>query len=191
MTDPFAPQRLEPALEPRRLRLAPRRDCMRALLAAAALSLTAGLAGCDFVAQKKLIEGQHTEADVRQLMGVPTFVWDQPGGGKEWDYVRGPRGFETWRVAIGPDGKYRGMRQLLTEENFRNARVGMTREELRRMFSRPFEVRNFELSNEEVWSWRYEGDGSFKYNFNAHIDPVTGRARRFSRTDDLLQNPGV
>lgn len=160
----------------------------RAVLAAAALAL---FGGCDYVAQQKLISGQHSEHDVRALMGVPTLVWDRPDGSKEWDYVRAPQGIETLRVEIGPDGRYRGMTQLLTEENFRRARPGMSGDELTRMFSRPTQVERFPRKPEEVWSWRYEGDGRVKYRFNAHIDPSTGRATGFSRTDDPQERPGA
>jgi outer membrane protein assembly factor BamE (lipoprotein component of BamABCDE complex) len=161
----------------------------RAALAALA-ALAATLAACDYVAQKKLIPGQHSEHDVRALMGVPTMVWDRPDGSKEWDYVRAPQGIETLRVTIGPDGRYRGMENLLTEENFAKARPGMTGEELTRMFSKPTQVEQFPLKPEVVWSWRYEGAGRVKYRFNAHFDPATGTARSFSRTDDPQQNPG-
>lgn len=161
----------------------------RSLLAAtAALAL---LSACDYVAQKKLIPGQHSEHDVRQLMGVPTMVWDTSGGGKEWDYVRAPQGIETLRVKIGPDGRYQGMTQLLTEANFRNAQPGMTSEELTRLFSKPSGQERYALKNELVLFWRYQGEDGVKYNFNAHLDAATGRARSYSRTDDAQQRPGA
>jgi len=164
-----------------------RRRALAVLLAGLAL----GAAGCDYVAQRKLIAGQHTEHDVRQLMGVPTLVWDLPGGAKEWDYVRAPQGTETLRVSIGPDGRYQGMTQLLTDANFRNARPGMTGDELTRLFSRPNEVHRFERRSEVVWSWRYVGDDGVKTQFHAHLDAATGRARHYSRTDDPQERPGA
>jgi hypothetical protein len=63
----------------------------RTVLAAIALASAAAIAGCDCVAQKKLISGQHSEHDVRALMGVPTMVWDRADGVKKWDYVRAAR----------------------------------------------------------------------------------------------------
>jgi outer membrane protein assembly factor BamE (lipoprotein component of BamABCDE complex) len=162
----------------------------RAALAALAAACAAALAGCDYVAQQKLVPGQHTEHDVRTLMGVPTLVWDRPGGGKEWDYVRAPQGIETIRVAIGPDGRYQGMANLLTEENFAKARPGMSGDELTRLLSKPTDVEKYPLKPEVVWSWRYQQDGR-KQRFNAHLDPATGRATRFSTTDDAQQVPGA
>ncbi len=162
----------------------------RAALAALAVLSAAALAGCDYVAQKKLVAGQHTEHDVRALMGVPTLVWDRPGGGKEWDYVRAPQGVETIRVEIGPDGRYQGMANLLTPANFAKARPGMTGEELTRLLSKPTDVEKYPLKPEVVWSWRYQQDGR-KQRFNAHFDPATGRAAGFSTTDDPQQVPGA
>jgi hypothetical protein len=162
----------------------------RHVVAALIVGGIAALAGCDYIAKRDLVPGQHTEADVRHLMGVPTLVWEQPDGSKQWDYVRAPQGIETLRVTIGPDGRYQGMTQLLTEERFAQAKPGMSREQLERMFSRPSEVVRLDRPNEEVWSWRYQGEGGFRYLFNAHLDPASGRARRFSRSDDPVVTPG-
>jgi hypothetical protein len=161
--------------------------------AGAALLLlgAAGVGGCDYIAQRDLVAGRHTEADVRRLMGVPTLIWELADGSKEWDFVRGPQGIETLRVVIGPDGRYQGMTQLLTEQRFRQATPGMTRAELERMFSKPSEVAHLDPADEEVLSWRYEGDGGFRYLFNAHLDRATGRARRYSRMDDPATSPGA
>jgi hypothetical protein len=158
-----------------------------------ALVLTLALLGaCDQYADRNLVVGQHSEADVRQLMGVPTMIWDLPGGARQFDYIRAPGGFETWRVDIAPDGRYQGMKQLLTDENFKRlAQVGMTGEELTRLFSRPAETQRYALSNEVIWLWRYEGLGGIKYNFNAHFDATTMRVKRYSVTDDRLQTPGA
>lgn len=161
----------------------------RAVLYALAGLATAAIAGCDYVAQRKLVPGQHSEHDVRQLMGVPTLVWDRPDGSREWDYVRGPMGVETLRVTIGADGRYGGMVNLLTSATFAKATPGMTGEELTRLLSRPTEVQRYALKPEIVWSWRYQEDGR-KLRFNAHIDPATGRVTRYSRSDDPHEIPG-
>lgn len=165
----------------------PARRTALATLGALAAAL---VAGCDYIAQKKLIAGQHSEHDVRALMGVPTLVWDRPDGSKEWDYVRAPQGTETIRVVIGKDGRYQGMANILVPDTFAKARPGMTGDELTRLLSKPTEVERFPLKPEEVWSWRWQ-DGTRKMRFNAHMDPATGRAMRFTTTDDPQQVPGV
>lgn len=166
-------------------------DPIRRLALAALLGafMGAALTGCDQVAQQKLIPGQHSEHDVRQLMGVPTLVWDRPDGGRDWDYVRAPMGIETLRVTIGPDGRYQAMTQLLTEANFRKAQPGMSGDDLTRLISRPTETQRMALSKELIWSWRYQGDDGVKRRFNAHFDASGDRVARYSRTDDPQQNP--
>ncbi len=67
---------------------APHRRATLAALAAALVAAT--LAGCDYVAQRKLVAGQHSEHDVRALMGVPTLVWDRADGGKRGHLARPP-----------------------------------------------------------------------------------------------------
>ncbi|RPH42541.1 MAG: hypothetical protein EHM87_16470 [Burkholderiales bacterium] len=162
----------------------------RTVLASMALAMAGTLAGCDYVAQKKLIAGQHSEHDVRALMGVPTMVWDRADGAREWDYVRAPQGTETIRVTIGADGRYQGMENILTQANFAKARPGMTGEELTRLLSKPTQVEQFPLKPEVVWSWRWQ-DGGTKRRFNAHFDPATGRAARFTMTEDPQEVPGA
>jgi hypothetical protein len=164
---------------------------MRRLVAVSLLIGVGLLAGCDYIARRDLVPGKHTEADVRHLIGPPTLVWEHADGTKEWDYVRAPQGIETWRVSIGADGRYQGMTQLLTEQRFKQAGPGMTRGELERMFSRPSEVVRLPVPNEEVLSWRYQGEGGFRYLFNAHLDPGSGRAIRYTRMDDPVVTPGV
>ena len=174
--------RMRPARE-----ASPRRGALRALTGGAA---ALALAGCDYVAQTRLVPGQHSEHDVRRLMGVPTLVWDRPDGSREWDYVRAPQGIETLRVTIGPDGRYQGMVNLLTEANFARARIGMDGEALTRLLSRPTDIERYPLKPEVVWSWRYQADGR-KQRFNAHFEAGASGATRFSRTDDPQEMPGA
>lgn len=169
-----------------------RRDRLRLIALALLAPALSGLLGCDNVARSSLVAGQHTEEDVRKLMGNPTLVWELAGGARQLDYVRGPQGFETWRVDISADGRYQGMKQLLTESNFKQfARVGMTEAELVRVFSRPAERQPYAL-RDEVWLiWRYETPGNVRSNFNAHFKTGIDRAVEFSFTDDKTMYPGA
>jgi len=169
-----------------------RRERLRLIALALFAPALSALPGCDNLARSNLVAGQHTEDDVRKLMGNPTLVWELAGGGRQLDYVRGPQGFETWRVDLSADGRYQGMRQLLTESNFKQfARVGMTEAELVRVFSRPAERQPYAL-RDEVWLiWRYESPGNVRSNFNAHFRTGIDRAIEFSFTDDKTMYPGA
>ena len=159
-------------------------------LPAAALRLVAiaclawGLAGCDYFAEKKLVVGQHTEQDVRALMGVPDMIWEEESGAKKLEYPRGPMGTQTYFVYIGPDGKYLGMERALVEANFAKVKVGMSQDDARRILGRQTEVTPYVLAREDVWSWRYEGDAQATMFFNAHFDQQTKRVKRITRIED-------
>ena len=159
-------------------------------LPAAALRLVAiaclawGLAGCDYFAEKKLVVGQHTEQDVRALMGVPDMIWEEESGAKKLEYPRGPMGTQTYFVYIGPDGKYLGMERALVEANFAKVKVGMSQDDARRILGRQTEVTPYVLAKEEVWSWRYEGDAQAIIFCNAHFDQATRRIKRITRIED-------
>ncbi len=143
----------------------------------------AALFGCDHVAQTELKAGESTADDVRRLMGKPDMVWAENDGREFFDYPRAPAGVVTYRVEIGPDGKYRGMRNLLVDERFRQVNAGMTRDDIYQLLGRPTEKARFPLKNEEVWSWRHQADGQTSAFFNVHLDPE-GRVTGTSRSPD-------
>lgn len=155
-------------------------------LPVAAMLVAAGLAlgACDYVAEKKLVPGMHTEADVRTLMGVPDMIWEEENGAKKFEYPRGPVGKQTYFVYIAPDGKYKSMEKALNEENFAKLKPGMSRDDARRILGKQTEVTPYPLKNEEVWSWRYEEEGNRTMFFNAHFDPARGRIVRTTRNED-------
>ena len=148
------------------------------------LVVVIGLAGCDYFAEKNLIVGQHTERDVRDLMGKPDMIWEEESGEKKFEYPRGPMGTQTYFVRIGPDGKYLGMERVLVESNFAKVKVGMTPDDARRILGKQTETTPYALAKENVWSWRYEGDANATMYFNAHVDQATGRIKRLSRIQD-------
>ena len=156
-----------------------RRQVMRMGLAA----LLGLVVGCDYVARKELAAGVSTRADVERLMGRPKMVWEEDGGRVFLEYPRAPAGHETLLVEIGPDGKYVGMRNLLTEDNFARVRAGMSRDEVRRLLGAPTEQLTFERRQEVVWSWRFMADQNRSMLFNVHFD-LDGRVRGTSRAPD-------
>jgi hypothetical protein len=156
----------------------------------AAVCMAAALAGCDYFAEKKLVVGEHTEEDVRRLMGKPEIVWEEENGAKKLEYPRGPMGTQTYFVFIGPDGRYRGMERALVETNFAKVQVGMSPDDVRRILGKQTEVTPYALAREEVWSWRYEGDAQKTMFFNAHFDQASRRVKRISRNEDWKTQGG-
>jgi hypothetical protein len=115
--------------------------------------------------------GQSTEDDIRRTAGQPEMVWSSDDGTRHLDYPRGPEGTSTWRVMIDPDGRVRGIEQLLTAQNFANVRIGQTREEIRRLLGKPTKVEVFQLKSEEVWGYRWMENPTERGFFNVHFGP--------------------
>ena len=148
------------------------------------------LGGCDYFAERNLVVGQHTEQDVRRIMGKPDMIWEEESGAKKLEYPRGPMGTQTYFVFIGPDGKYLGMERALVKENFAKVKVGMTMDDVRRILGKQTEVTPYALSREEVWSWRYEGDANVIMFFNVHFDQGTRLVKRITNIEDWKTQGG-
>ena len=113
-----------------------------------AITVGLGLAACDFIAEKKLKVGESTVEDVRKFMGKPEMIWEEKDGSQTLEYVRSPEGHQTYMVAIGADGKYKGMKNILVNDEFQKIKPGMTRDDVRRVLGKPTEVVTFKLKNE-------------------------------------------
>ena len=145
-----------------------------------------GLVACDWIAQRELKPGVSTVDDVRKLMGKPEMVWEEKDGSQTLEFVRAPAGTETWMVEIGPDGKYRGMKNALTLENLAQVRPGMTSDDVRRLLGKPSERTQFKQKQEDVWSWRHVDAMKQQRLFNVHLNP-DGRVTGTSTSDDPQQ----
>ncbi len=141
------------------------------------------LGGCDWVAQKTLQPGVSTEADVRKLMGEPEVVWEENDGERVLEYPRAPGGTETYMVSIGPDGKFRSMSNVLVPAMFEQVKSGMHREQVRRLLGKPTDIVFFQLSSQEVWSFKHVGKLSYVDNFNVHFN-LAGQVVNTSLTRD-------
>jgi len=135
------------------------------------------------LARGALSPGRSSESEVRSLLGKPDAVHDGDGGGRILEYPRGPAGTETWMVEIGPDGRYRGMRNVLVEECFAQLARGDTMAEVRRRLGRPGFSAEFPARRERVLSLKYRADGGRLEHFNAHFDDGD-RLTGVSRTPD-------
>ena len=124
-------------------------------LSAILLALSCGglLGGC--ATGHSLVPGQSTEADVRARMGVPTDTRVEADGDRVWEYARGPEGFHTYTVRMGPDGRMKEVTQVLTEERLARIVPGKTtRSEVRRLLGRPSFEDTYGVG--QTWSWRYK-----------------------------------
>ncbi len=147
------------------------------------------LGGCDFVAQQELKVGESTIDDVRKLMGKPDMIWEEKDGSQVLEYPRAPAGTETLQVKISPEGKYMGMKNILTRENFAKIQPGMTYDGVRQILGRATEVVEFRMKQEVVWSYRHMADPGRRQLFNVHFD-ADGKVKTTSTSEDPPQGQG-
>ena len=159
------------------------RACLRIVTGVLMFS---ALFGCDYLAQKDLKPGESTVEDVRKLMGRPEMIWEEKDGSQTLEFVRAPAGTATYMVEIGPDGKYRGMRNVLQQQTFDKVRPGMSTDDVRRLLGKPSETVTFKLKQEDVWSWRHSDVTHQPKMFNVHFG-TDGKVLSTS-TSDVQQN---
>lgn len=157
---------------------------LSALVAAltGALSLLAGLVGCDAQKLARLQVGVSTEADVRREFGEPAAVFPGPDGTRTFEYPRQPEGQENWFITLGADGRLVEIRQALTPQGFARIEPGMDKAEVRRWLGRPAKTSVYALKREEVWDWRF-ADGGQARMFSVTFD-ADGRVAATATGDD-------
>jgi hypothetical protein len=138
---------------------------------------------------KGIEPGQSTEEDLRRQAGKPEIVWEEDDGGRRLEYPRGPEGTTTWMVTIGADGKVSKIEQVLTADNFARVRVGMSKDQIRRLLGKPTKVEAFALKKEEVWGYRWMETSTDKAFFNVHFN-ADGTVTTTSRSDDPSKMQG-
>lgn len=146
------------------------------------LLLSLGLLTACGIGVDSLKPGVSRVADIVHAMGPPAAVWPGENGNSVHEYPTGPAGLQTYMLTVDPDGLLLAVLPVLTESEFVRVTPGMTRDAVRRRLGRPAETRHFELSGEEVWTWRYADSHNMVMHFNAHFAPATGQLLRSTRT---------
>jgi hypothetical protein len=148
------------------------------------------LAGC-VSDGRSLQPGVHDAAAVRADMGAPAEILKAPHGGEIWFYPLGRNARVTYRAELGPDGKLRGVEQVLYEQNFDRIIDGKTtREELRRLLGPP--NREWLALNgwETIWDYRYWWGAQQPWILRVGIDQkgvVTSQFRGTEQSDSATR----
>lgn len=125
------------------------------------LLLAALLAGC--AGDPRNISAGMSESEVASQFGKPVASGRLPSGAQYWDYSVQPFGYSISRVTFTPEGRVREVRNLLTEENFKNLRVGMTPREVAAIVGpSPASERRVYGGGTKSWSYRYRDTGVVK-----------------------------
>ncbi len=117
--------------------------------------------------------------EVVQLMGEPAMRWQEPDGSQRLAYPRGPAGFNTFMVTIGPDGRMISLHGVLNMKTFALIREGMTQEQVLRILGPSVAAWTiyFERRDELVWEWRYCDPWNEPARFNVLFDNTTKKVR--------------
>jgi len=125
------------------------------------------------------------EQQVKARVGAPSETWKSPGGGEVWEYPLGPSGRQTYMVALGSDRTVVEVRQVLSEEYFSRIRVGMSREDVRRLLGRPAEIATFPRRNEDIWTWRYLAQAT-PMLFHVTFDGTSQAVKTTQRLEEIM-----
>ena len=144
-----------------------------------ALIIALLIAGCASHDGRGLKPGVSCLDDVIQLMGEPARRWQEPDGSQRLAYPRGPAGFNTFMVTIGPDGRMISLNGVLNMKTFALIREGMTQEQVLRILGPSVAAWTiyFERRDELVWEWRYCDPWNEPARFNVLFDNTTKKVR--------------
>ena len=144
-----------------------------------ALIIALLIAGCASHDGRGLKPGVSSLDDVIQLMGEPAMRWQEPDGSQRLAYPRGPAGFNTFMVTIGPDGRMISLHGVLNMKTFALIREGMTQEQVLRILGPSVAAWTiyFERRDELVWEWRYCDPWNEPARFNVLFDNTTKKVR--------------
>jgi len=123
------------------------------------LALVASLvvAACASYGGGSLKPGEARLEDVYLAMGQPALQWQDPDGSRQLAYPRGPMGYDTFMVRLGPDGRLLSIENVLNEKHLATVRAGMSKEQVLRVLGPPdaSATTYFKARDELVWDWRY------------------------------------
>ena len=131
------------------------------------VALLAG--GCASYSGSSLVPGKSTEREIEQTMGIPDLKLPGKAGETVWYFPRGPAGWHTYAVRVGPDGVLRGIEQRLTVENVNKIVTGKTtKQEVLELLGPPFDESRLPLKPLDVWHYQFL-DVAYKWNLWVHF----------------------
>ena len=136
----------------------------RLALAAAVLA-----SACASYSGYGLHPGSSTADDVVKTMGKPAAEFEEPGGGRELFFPRGPLGTETFAAHVDAGGVLRNIEQVLDDDHFRAIHEGQTRDQVLRMIGPPGDSMRFN-NGTYAWIWRFKDTWGYLSDLNVTFD---------------------
>ena len=97
-----------------------------------------------------------SSAQATLSMGPPTARYPNPDGGQRLEFARGPYGRHTYMLDFDAGDRLQRSQQVLTEQNFYDLRIGMSKDEVLRSVGHPGQVGFLSRQKHQLWSYRYE-----------------------------------
>ena len=137
------------------------------------------LAGCASYSGSSLLPGQAGLEEVVHTMGEPALRWQDADGSLQLAYPRGPAGFDTFMVRLGPDGRLRSIDRVLDPAHLAQVRPDMSQEQVLRLLGPPDAncTVYFKSRDELVWDWRYRAVSGEPTRMMVLFDNSSGRVR--------------
>ncbi len=158
---------------------------MKALtwIATALTALCAALLpGCDAGNLAKIQPGTTRADEVRQIMGEPGFIHWNDDGTATWEYNRQPAGVDCYMISFDRAQVVRQVEQVLNASTYGRIRIGMSRDDVRRLLGAPGSKVVFDNLGEDIWEWRVRGDmPTDETYFMVHFDLKDGGVKKTSQ----------
>ena len=137
------------------------------------------LGACAAYGGRGLAPGTAWLAEVIGVMGKPAMRWQNPDGSVQLAYPRGPAGYHTFMVRIGPDGKLKSVDNVLEYKGFAQIRPGMSEAQVLQVLGPPYPAwtSHFQARDERVWQWHYCDDWYNAAHFSVLFDATSRTVR--------------
>jgi hypothetical protein len=142
------------------------------------------LAACASYSGRGLKPGEAQLADVLRVMGDPTMQWQEPDGSRQLAYRRG---YYTFMVDIGPNGKLQKIKNIMNMKTFSRIQPDMTKSQVIRILgpSYPPGTAYFKARDELALEWLYCDEWNQKARFDVLFDASKETVRStLSLTDE-------
>jgi SmpA / OmlA family len=117
------------------------------------LAAAIALAACASPGPADLKPGA-TAAEIGAQMGSPRATYALPNGGKRLEFAG--RGARTYMLDVDAAGRLVDATQVLNEDNFRNIRAGMTREQVLMTLGQPSDIAPGGRQGGQIWSYHFQ-----------------------------------
>jgi hypothetical protein len=126
-------------------------------LAVALVSAALLASGCASYDGRDLVPGVATEADIVGTMGKPAQTLHRPNGDEALYFSKLPYGRQMFVATTGPDGRLKGIEQVLDYQHLQRIRIGTTTaDQVRAILGPPYRISRDPFKPLDVWQypWR-------------------------------------